>query len=106
MYWPFLDSHFMLFGILVYLIQIVSYTYTFLKNPGIPKNKNSSGDSDSRDIELNNSLNETNKSTNKRNKHGYQFCNKCHIFVDIEKNVTHCEDCNVCIEGIFLLLFF
>jgi len=93
-----LDTNFIAFGLIVYFIQITSYTYTFLKNPGIPENKSSTGDS--QDIELNDSLYENYKNKNKKNKHGYQFCNKCHFFVDIEKNVSHCEDCNVCIEGI------
>lgn len=91
-----MDSHFIAFGIIVYLTQITSYTYTFLKNPGIPEIKRHSADS--QDVELSNSLKKDNK--NKRNQQGYQFCNKCHMFVDIEKNVSHCEDCNVCIEGI------
>jgi len=76
-----------------------SYTYTFLKNPGIPKNKKYS--SDNKDIEMN-KIN--NKISNKERKHGFQFCNKCHLFVDINNNVSHCEDCNVCIEGKLILL--
>ena len=85
----------MIFGIFIYLLQITSYTYTFLKNPGIPTNK--WNNSENQDIELNKI------EKNKKNKHlGYQFCNKCHIYVNVNNNVSHCEDCNVCIEGKFL----
>lgn len=87
-----MDQHFILFGIGLYFIQIISYTYTFLKNPGIPINKEVSLEM-KKDMEANNQ----NKNRNKRK--GYQFCNICHIYVDTKSNTNHCEDCNVCVEG-------
>ena len=90
-FWSLLESHFKIFGVFIYLLQITSYTYTFLKNPGIPENKKYN---EVQDIELN-KINENNR---KRN-NGLQFCNRCHLFVNINNNVSHCEDCNVCIEG-------
>lgn len=74
------------FGIVVYLTQILSYFYTFLKNPGIPKNNSEQVMYD----------------TKMRSNGGYKFCNQCHIFINTDNKVNHCEDCNVCIEGKFL----
>jgi hypothetical protein len=68
---------------------MASYIYTFLKNPGIPINKEIT-------MEMTKDL-EENK--NNRNRRGYQFCNICRIYIDTKSNTNHCGDCNVCIEG-------
>lgn len=49
------------------------------------------------DLEMN-KINDKNK--NKQMNKGYQFCNRCLLFIDINSDVSHCEDCNVCVEGI------
>jgi hypothetical protein len=67
-----------------------SYIYTFLKNPGIPINKEIT-------MEMTRDLEENKNSRNKKG--GYKFCNICHIYIDKNSNTNHCEDCNVCIEG-------
>lgn len=75
-----------------------------MKNPGIPKNK--SNTYEIQDIELNKIADNSNR---KNKNKGYQFCNKCHLYVDVQNNVSHCEDCNVCVEGnhiSFLFYFF
>lgn len=90
-----------MFGVCLYILQISSYTYTFLKNPGIPENKKNQ--IDNKDVEMNN-MNKNEKNKNKKKNYGYQFCNRCHLYVDINNNVSHCEDCNVCVEGIKIYL--
>jgi hypothetical protein len=50
-------------------------------------------------------MNKIKKTANDYNRNkGYHFCNRCHIFVDINKDVSHCEDCNICVEGILFVL--
>jgi len=86
-----------MFGVCIYFTQIISYTYTFLKNPGIPENK--INQNHFKDIELND-LNKIDKNKRtKKNNNSYQFCNRCHLYIDVNKDISHCEDCNVCIEG-------
>ena len=29
----------------------------------------------------------------------YKYCNECKIWVSNERNIEHCFDCNVCVEG-------
>ncbi len=96
--WDSLDFYFIIFGIFIYIIQFISYTYTFLKNPGIPINKEVNFEMKS---EIEDWKNENNNDKNK--KRGLQFCNICHIYVDTKCYTNHCEDCNVCVEGIFIL---
>ena len=79
-----MNVYFKIVGICLYFLQTFSYTYTFLINPGIPR-KNSS-------INLND--------INQSYKEGYKFCNQCRILMHLDTNTNHCDDCNVCIEGI------
>jgi len=76
--WYFIDYIYKLIGLSIYLIFILSYTYTFLINPGYPKN-----DIDSRKGEP-------------RDK--FEFCYVCRIWVNKDKNVEHCIVCDICIE--------
>ena len=82
---------------MIYLIQISCYTYTFLKNPGIP----------GREMELDNIyLKEVLKGIK-----NYRICKVCNVIMNRNKDTNHCDDCNVCIEGKliirikFILLF-
>ena len=31
----------------------------------------------------------------------YRVCKICNILVNVEQNITHCEDCNICVESIY-----
>jgi hypothetical protein len=73
-------------GLCIYLLQVSSYTYTFLINPGIPKKD--------KHISLND--------TDEKMKIGYKYCSQCRILVEQNTNTQHCDDCNVCIEGIII----
>ena len=66
-------------GIIIYLIFLVTYTYTFLINPGYPKN----------DID----------SINGEPRKKFYYCNICKLWANLEKKTRHCKDCNICIEG-------
>lgn len=90
-FWDHLPISVAWFGVGTYFVFIISYILTFLKNPGIPKANSQ--------IEM--------KQTNMKSKKGYKFCNMCKIFINMDNNVYHCEDCNVCIEGnkYFLKIF-
>ena len=78
-FWLSLNKFFKISGVLLYIIFITSYTYTFLINPGYPKH----------DLQS-----ETGEPRNK-----YRFCGECKMWVNIDKNVNHCFDCNICVEG-------
>ena len=65
-------------GIIIYLIFFISYTYTFLINPGYPKHDIDSRRGEPRNI--------------------FTYCRLCKIWVNIKKNTSHCEICNICIE--------
>jgi hypothetical protein len=70
-------------GIAIYLLHIFSYSYTALVNPGIPNKRNST-------------YNLRPADPSKRN---IKICDICHIVMDEDKKIVHCEDCGVCIEG-------
>jgi hypothetical protein len=78
-FWKNLNNFFKISGILIYVIFFTSYTYTFLINPGYPKH----------DLQS-----ETGEPRNK-----YRFCGECKMWVNIDKKVNHCFDCNICVEG-------
>lgn len=66
-------------GIICYLVYFISYTYTFLINPGFPKNDNDS------------------QFGEPRNK--FNYCDVCMIWTNKEKKVRHCNECDICVEG-------
>jgi hypothetical protein len=71
-------------GIIIYLIQITSYTFTALVNPGLVK----------RGMHL--------KYYNKEEFAGmknFRICNLCNVIMNMDDNTFHCEECDVCIEG-------
>jgi hypothetical protein len=74
-----------LLGFFLYLIHIISYAYTALKNPGIPK----------QEMELENSdLKEVLKKIK-----NYKICKICNVIMNRNKDTNHCDDCGICIEG-------
>ena len=78
-FWYYMNFFFKLAGLCSFLTYFISYTYTFLVNPGIPK------------------LDENAILGKPRGK--YNFCNKCGIWTSMEKKTDHCYDCNICVEG-------
>jgi hypothetical protein len=73
-------------GVVISLVQILSYSYTALANPGIPNKVFA--------ISNLNAINIKNK----------KICTKCQIVLIPEHNVEHCSDCGVCIEGRMVLI--
>ncbi len=61
---------------------MTSYCLTVLVNPGLPKK-------------------ETNLkyTVNKVSFKNFRICGVCNVIMNIDENTTHCDDCNVCIEG-------
>ena len=78
-FWNHIGFLLKIFGIFILLSFVISYTITFLINPGIPK------------YDENAILGEPREK--------YRFCNLCKIYVNMDENTGHCFDCNVCVEG-------
>lgn len=72
-------------GVTTYLVFSVSYLLTALSNPGIPR----------KNLWVN-----KNASTNNNFKN-FRICPECKVIMNLDENTTHCDDCEVCIEGIF-----
>ena len=66
-------------GFIVYFIFFFSYSYTALINPGYPKH----------DID----------SITGEPRKKFYYCSTCKMFVNREKNTSHCPDCDICVEG-------
>ena len=77
-FWKFINNTPKIIGIILYLIFFISYTYTFLINPGYPKHDIDSSRGEPRNI--------------------FTYCNLCKMWVNQQKNTLHCEICNICIE--------
>ena len=81
--WKFLHIILKLFGILVYLFFVITYTLTCIMDPGvIPP-----------DYYL------ENYDVEKTRIENYRICKKCNAVIDIDKGVEHCYDCDICIIG-------
>ena len=78
-FWSNISFFLKIIGIIVLLLFVISYSLTFLINPGIPK------------YDENAIMGQP--------KEKYRFCNYCKIWTNMEKNTAHCFDCNVCVEG-------
>ena len=76
--WKNINFYFKYAILLVYLIQLLSYFYTSLCNPGIQI-------SHSKAVHAHNSKNED-----------YKICGKCYIVSLKVDKVEHCNICNVC----------
>lgn len=68
-------------GWLIYFIQLSSYSYTFLVNPGLPNKQ----------MSLTNFENKDSSSI--------KICERCGIVVNKGDKTYHCDDCGVCIIG-------
>ncbi len=82
----------MYLGVAIYLTQTISHILTACLNPGIP----------SRDYYVSNFVR---KGISKKNSE-YKMCKICNIIIHERRNVSHCEDCNICIEGKFLFIIY
>ena len=67
------------FGIISFLLFFIPYTATFLLNNGYPER------------------NEKSLIGEPRKK--YQYCQVCEIWTRKDKNVEHCYECDICVEG-------
>ena len=75
----YLNFYLKAIGIIIYLIFLISYTYTVIINPGFPKH----------DID----------SITGEPRKKFYYCNECKIWANLEKKTQHCPECNICIEG-------
>ena len=75
----YINNYIKFFGIIIYLIFFISYTYTATINPGFPKH----------DID----------SITGEPRKKFYYCNVCKIWANLEKKTQHCPECNICIEG-------
>lgn len=71
-----------LIGWIIYLLQILFYTLTFLINPGLPSRSMSFLNYESKELPT-----------------GVKICNKCGIVIDRKEKTYHCDDCEICIIG-------
>lgn len=78
-FWKNMNIFIKFSGIVILLTFFISYTLTFLLNPGIPKYDENSIIGQPREK--------------------YRFCDQCKIWINMDKNTAHCFDCNVCVEG-------
>lgn len=76
-------------GLVIYLSQAISHVLTATINPGIP----------SREYYISNYVRNVSSTVKRRKESGYKMCKICNIIVHERKNVCHCEDCNICVEG-------
>ncbi len=81
-------------GVTIYLSQTISHLLTALMNPGIP----------SREHYVTNYVKETSINLKRKKENGYKICRICNIIVHDRRNVSHCEECNICCEGNFIKL--
>ena len=83
------EDLFHLISTIIWLIQFFSHLLTACINPGIPSRRNF----------LPEYIRENNINLNKKNPN-LQICRLCNIVVDKKEDVSHCEECDVCIIGI------
>ena len=69
--------------VIVYLVFIISFLYTVLINPGIPRKQY---------------YIEYFKNKNLGSKDNWQRCSKCNILIPKNFKVTHCQKCQVCVR--------
>ncbi len=101
-YFVYPDYNFglIILGIALYLVQCVTHVYCLLVNPGIPNRKFYISES------VMQSIYTYLEYTNSESFDKYKICKICNIYVPPDHTVIHCEDCNVCINGKYLLFLF
>ena len=78
-FWKKMNLFFQICGIISFSIYFFSYTATFLLNPGYPERNEDS--------------------LKGRPRIKYKYCIDCKIYERIDRNIAHCFNCGVCIEG-------
>lgn len=68
-------------GFCIFVFQTSCYWFTALSNPGIP---------------IKHHMNNKNLEDLDKKK---RICRICNIMIDVDKNMVHCEDCGLCVEG-------
>jgi hypothetical protein len=86
------DKYYFEISTIIWIIQFFSHLSTALLNPGIPSRRNYLPD-----FKKENNIDLTKKNND------YKICKICNIIVNEKDNVCHCEDCDICIIGIFIL---
>ena len=78
-FWNTYSKFFKGVGIFCVLFFQITFSYCFIIDPGFPKNN-------------------IGRQTGIP-KEQYKFCPECKFYYDLNKNVNHCFDCGICIEG-------
>lgn len=78
-FWDIYTTSFKVIGIIFLFLFQLSYTYTFVINPGYPHNDNDRKNGEPRE--------------------DFRFCSDCKFYVSVHKKVNHCYDCGICVEG-------
>ena len=78
--WSNLNIYIKVIGFFVIFSFIISYSLTALINPGIPK------------FDENAIIGQPREQ--------YKYCEYCKIWVNKNKKIEHCFECNICIEGL------
>ncbi len=73
-------------------MQIISQLVCTILNPGIPNRNNYVSDGVMHSI-----YQQVKYNNYKFDK--YRVCKICNIIVTVDQDITHCEDCNICVEG-------
>ena len=79
LFWEVYSGTFKVIGIVLLSVFQLAYTYTFIINPGYPKNDIGRRCGEPREE--------------------YKFCPDCKFFVKLSNKVNHCFDCGICVEG-------
>ena len=79
LFWEIYSSTFKTIGIILLTLFQLSYTYTFVINPGYPRNDNDRQLGEPRE--------------------DFSYCAECKFFVAFDRKVNHCYDCGICVEG-------
>jgi len=76
-------------GAFILIIQFISYFLTFIINQGIPNMK----------LTLSEQLTRNFSKRTLNIVHSQKFCEICGLMKRNCTNITHCEDCQICVEG-------
>ena len=82
-FYKFLYDIIAYFGIVIYILFVLTHLITSLINPGIPPKKYFLENFNMNDSDIQH----------------YVICKKCKIVMDLDKGTEHCIDCDICIIG-------
>jgi hypothetical protein len=88
---PKINFYLALISEINYILQFVFHALTSIVDPGIPNRKYICP----LEIVENGKINEDKKEEYKHHK----ICLTCNIIVENDKEISHCEECNICIEN-------